>query len=142
MTACDVAEVGRIFRAEYGRAVASLVRHLGDIDLAEEAIQEAFAVAVQKWPETGLPPSPAGWIITTGRNRAVDWLRREATREHRPAQADLGYPAEPNCPTGCVRYWRCCTSYSTRGTRPAPARPWYAPPCAPRRSGWPGSWPT
>src|SRR5207248_2723922 len=85
-------EIGRICRAEYGRAVASLVRHLGDIDLAEEAIQEAFAVAVQKWPETGLPPSPAGWIITTGRNRAVDWLRREATREHRHAQADLVYP--------------------------------------------------
>jgi len=92
MTACDVAEVGRIFRAEYGRAVASLVRHLGDIDLAEEAIQEAFAVAVQKWPETGLPPSPAGWIITTGRNRAVDWLRREASREHRHNQALLVYP--------------------------------------------------
>src|SRR5205814_6888741 len=62
------------------------------IDLAEEAIQEAFAVAVQKWPETGLPPSPAGWIITTGRNRAIDWLRREATREHRYAQAELEYP--------------------------------------------------
>src|SRR5581483_5947530 len=94
MPVCDVAEVGRIFRAEYGRAVASLVRHLGDIDLAEEAIQEAFAVAVQKWPETGRPPSPAGWIITTGRNRALDWLRREATREHRHSQAQLVYPGD------------------------------------------------
>jgi len=89
MTSCDVVDIGRVFREEYGRAVASLVRFLGDIDLAEEAIQEAFAIAVQKWPRTGLPPSPAGWIITTGRNRAIDWLRRESTREHRHAQAAL-----------------------------------------------------
>jgi RNA polymerase sigma-70 factor (ECF subfamily) len=89
----DAVDVGRIFRAEYGRAVASLVRYLGDIQLAEEAVAEAFAIAVQKWPSTGLPPSPAGWIITTGRNRAIDWLRREATREHRHAQAVLAYPA-------------------------------------------------
>ncbi len=80
-------DVGRIFQEEYGRAVASLVRHLGDIDLAEEAIQEAFAIAVEKWPVTGRPPSPAGWIITTGRNRAIDWLRREASREQRHAEA-------------------------------------------------------
>jgi RNA polymerase sigma-70 factor, ECF subfamily len=89
----DGVDVGRIFREEYGRAVASLVRHLGDIDLAEEAIAEAFAIAVQKWPSSGVPPSPAGWIITTGRNRAIDWLRREASREHRHAQAVLAYPA-------------------------------------------------
>jgi RNA polymerase sigma-70 factor, ECF subfamily len=88
----DRAEIGRIFQEEYGRAVASLVRYLGDIALAEEAIQEAFAIAVEKWPSSGLPPSPAGWIITTGRNRAIDWLRREATREHRHAQAVLAYP--------------------------------------------------
>ncbi len=85
-------DVGRIFQEEYGRAVASLVRHLGDIDLAEEAIQEAFAIAVEKWPVTGRPPSPAGWIITTGRNRAIDWLRREASREQRHAQAVHVYP--------------------------------------------------
>src|SRR6266496_667029 len=93
MTDYDVADIGQIFRQEYGRAVASLVRYLGDIQLAEEAIAEAFAIAVQKWPSTGLPPSPAGWIITTGRNRAIDWLRREASREHRHAQAVLAYPA-------------------------------------------------
>ncbi len=85
-------DVGRIFQEEYGRAVASLVRHLGDMDLAEEAIQEAFAIAVEKWPVTGRPPSPAGWIITTGRNRAIDWLRREASREQRHAQAVHVYP--------------------------------------------------
>jgi len=87
-----VTDVGRIFQEEYGRAVASLVRVLGDIDLAEEAVQDAFVVALEKWPTSGLPPSPAGWIITTGRNRAIDWLRREASREQRHAQAVHVYP--------------------------------------------------
>uniref|UniRef100_A0AAU2VCR6 RNA polymerase sigma factor n=1 Tax=Streptomyces sp. NBC_00003 TaxID=2903608 RepID=A0AAU2VCR6_9ACTN len=81
------AAVERVFRAEYGRAVAVLVRVLGDIDLAEEAVQDAFATAVARWPKDGLPPSPAGWIITTARNRAVDRLRREATRAARQAEA-------------------------------------------------------
>nr|MDT0661445.1 RNA polymerase sigma factor [Micromonospora sp. DSM 115978] len=79
----------RIFRAEYGRAVAVLVRALGDIDLAEEAVQDAFTEAVRRWPATGPPPSPAGWIITTARNRAIDRLRREATREARQTEAAL-----------------------------------------------------
>jgi RNA polymerase sigma-70 factor, ECF subfamily len=87
-----------VFRAEYGRAVAVLVRVFGDIDVAEDAVQDAFAAAVQRWPSTGLPPSPAGWIITTARNRAVDRLRREASRSDRHAQAALlharGEPAE------------------------------------------------
>jgi RNA polymerase sigma-70 factor (ECF subfamily) len=82
-------EIERVFREEYGRAVAVLTRHFGDIDIAEEAVQEAFTVAVQRWPAAGLPPSPAGWIITTARNRAVDRLRREASREDRHAQAAL-----------------------------------------------------
>ena len=76
-----------MFREEYGRAVAVLVRHFGDIDVAEEAVQDAFTVAVQRWPSDGLPPSPAGWIITTARNRAIDRFRREASREERHAQA-------------------------------------------------------
>jgi RNA polymerase sigma-70 factor, ECF subfamily len=84
-------EIEDIFRREYGRAVAVLARHFGDIDIAEEAVQDAFATAVQRWPETGLPPSPAGWIITTARNRAVDRLRREASREDRQAEAALLY---------------------------------------------------
>lgn len=83
------ADVEAVFRAEYGRAVAVLVRFLGDIDLAEEAVQDAFATAVQRWPETGVPPSPAGWIITTARNRAIDRLRRESSREARHSQAAL-----------------------------------------------------
>ncbi|MFJ7071884.1 RNA polymerase sigma factor [Streptomyces sp. NPDC098781] len=84
-----VPDVEAVFRAEYGRAVAVLVRFLGDIDLAEEAVQDAFTIALRRWPETGVPPSPAGWIITTARNRAVDRLRREATRDRRQAQAAL-----------------------------------------------------
>jgi RNA polymerase sigma-70 factor, ECF subfamily len=78
-----------VFREEYGRAVAVLVRVFGDIDIAEEAVQDAFTMAVQRWPSSGLPPSPAGWIITTARNRAIDRLRREASREDRHAQAAL-----------------------------------------------------
>jgi RNA polymerase sigma-70 factor (ECF subfamily) len=86
-------DVERIFRAESGRAVASLVRLLGDIDLAEEAVQDAFVAAIQRWPESGLPPSPAGWIITTARNRAIDRIRRESTRDERQeASARLHAP--------------------------------------------------
>ena len=76
-----------MFRHEYGRAVAVLVRSLGDIALAEEAVQDAFATALERWPESGVPPAPAGWIITTARNRAIDRLRREATRDQRHAAA-------------------------------------------------------
>jgi RNA polymerase sigma-70 factor, ECF subfamily len=87
--AVDGSEIERVFREEYGRAVAVLVRAFGDIELAEEAVQDAFAVAVERWPSIGLPPSPAGWIITTARNRAIDRFRREASREDRHAQAAL-----------------------------------------------------
>ncbi|MFF1695742.1 RNA polymerase sigma factor [Streptomyces sp. NPDC058257] len=93
----------RVFRAEYGRAVAVLVRVFGDIDIAEEAVQEAFTTAVQRWPSDGLPPSPAGWIITTARNRAIDRLRREASREDRHAQAALLHAHETPAGEGPVR---------------------------------------
>jgi RNA polymerase sigma-70 factor (ECF subfamily) len=86
-----IREIERVFREEYGRAVASLVRRFGDIDLAEEAVQDAFATAVQRWASDGLPPSPAGWIIMTARHRIIDRLRREASREVRHAQAALMY---------------------------------------------------
>ncbi|HEX2344344.1 MAG TPA: RNA polymerase sigma factor [Vicinamibacterales bacterium] len=76
-----------MFREQYGRAVAVLVRYFRDIDLAEEAVQDAFTVALQRWPSDGVPPNPAAWIITTARNRAIDRLRREASREDRHAQA-------------------------------------------------------
>jgi RNA polymerase sigma-70 factor, ECF subfamily len=82
-------QIDRVFREQYGRAVAVLVRVFADIDIAEEAVQEAFAQAVRHWPRAGLPPSPAGWIITTARNRAIDRLRRESSRADRHAQAAL-----------------------------------------------------
>ncbi|MCX4537074.1 RNA polymerase sigma factor [Streptomyces sp. NBC_00841] len=83
------ADVERLFREEYGRSVAVLVRAFGDIDIAEEAVQEAFVTALDRWPSAGLPPAPAGWIITTARNRAIDRLRREASRADRQARAAL-----------------------------------------------------
>ena len=83
----DTAAIEQIFRAEYGRAVAVLTRHFGDLDIAEEAVQEAFVVAVRRWPEQGIPPSPAGWIIMTARNRAIDRLRRESARPGMEAAA-------------------------------------------------------
>jgi len=83
----DVAEIGRIFRREYGQVVATLVRLFGDIDLAEEAAQDAFVVATQRWPTSGLPSNPGGWIVTTARRRAIDRLRRETSRPERQRQA-------------------------------------------------------
>ena len=92
-------DVDEIFRREYGRSVATLVRAFGDIDVAEEAVQEAFLVAIERWPVAGLPPNPGGWITTTARNRAIDRLRREASRNDRHAQAALlhesRHPPEP-----------------------------------------------
>ncbi|MDQ1462749.1 MAG: polymerase sigma-70 factor, subfamily [Actinomycetota bacterium] len=85
----DTADLERIFREESGRVVATLVRLFGDIDIAEEMVQEAFLVASERWPVTGLPPNPGGWITTAARNRAIDRLRREASRHDRHAQAAL-----------------------------------------------------
>src|SRR5690349_6726339 len=87
MAAVTAIDIETLFRAEYGRAIAILVRSFGDIDVAEEAVQEAFAEAIARWPQTGLPPSPVGWIITTAKNKAIDRMRREASREDRHAQA-------------------------------------------------------
>ena len=89
MANVSTVEIERIFRLEYGRAVASLVRVFKSIDLAEEAVQDAFIAALERWPSAGLPPSPAGWIITTARNRTIDRLRREASRDDRQAAALL-----------------------------------------------------
>jgi RNA polymerase sigma-70 factor (ECF subfamily) len=96
-------EIARVFRTEHGRAVAVLVRTFGDIDVAEDAVADAFAAAVERWSSTGLPPSPAGWIITTARNRAVDRLRREASREDRHAQAALLHARDEPPDEGAVR---------------------------------------
>src|SRR3954462_1969892 len=82
-------DIARVFRQETGRSGAPLVRLFGDIDIAEEAVQEAFVVATQRWPETGLPPNPGAWITVTARNRALDRLRRESTRAHREQRATM-----------------------------------------------------
>ena len=89
MTVVQNVEIERVFREEYGRAVAVLVRVFGDISIAEEAVQDAFTSAIERWPSSGVPPSPAGWIITTARNRGIDRFRREASRDDRHAQAVL-----------------------------------------------------
>jgi RNA polymerase sigma-70 factor, ECF subfamily len=98
----DRAAIGRIFREECGRSIASLVGAFGDIDLAEDAVQEAFAVAARSWPREGLPPNPGGWITTTARNHAIDRLRRESRGREllrkvaalSPAEEDPGIPGE------------------------------------------------
>ena len=76
-------ELDAVFRREAGRCTATLIRVLGDIDLAEDAVAEAFAIAAERWPVTGVPPNPGGWITTTARNRAIDRLRRESSRADR-----------------------------------------------------------
>lgn len=96
-------DIEAVFRAEYGRAVSVLVRFLGDIDLAEEAVQDAFTTAMLRWPETGVPPSPAGWIVTTARNRAIDRLRRESSRQARHAEAALLHAPDAPPEEGPVR---------------------------------------
>jgi RNA polymerase sigma-70 factor, ECF subfamily len=96
------AEIGRIFREESGRSVAALIRAFGDIDVAEDAVQEAFAIAASRWPGDGLPPNPGGWITTTARNRAIDRLRRESRGREllsevaalSPGTSDPGMPEE------------------------------------------------
>ena len=72
----ETTDVERVFREVYGQAVATLVRVFGDITLAEDAVQDAFVVAIDRWRTGGIPPNPAGWIVTTARNRAIDGLRR------------------------------------------------------------------
>jgi RNA polymerase sigma-70 factor, ECF subfamily len=77
--------IDRLFREDAGRAVATLIRVTGDFDLAEEAVQEAFTTALERWPRTGVPPNPGAWITTTARNRAIDRLRREHTLARKTA---------------------------------------------------------
>jgi RNA polymerase sigma-70 factor (ECF subfamily) len=78
----------RVFREEWGRVLASLVRFLGDIELAEDAAQEAFAIAAERWPRDGPPANPTGWLITTARNRAVDRIRRERALARKTQQLE------------------------------------------------------
>src|SRR5262245_14397263 len=103
----EKAAVERVFLEEYGRLIATLVRRFGDIDIAEEAAGEALVAALEKWPESGVPPNPGGWLTTTAGNRAIDRIRREKQRDAKP-QAALMIPPElpgdptPHEPTGPV----------------------------------------
>jgi RNA polymerase sigma-70 factor (ECF subfamily) len=96
------AAVERVFREEYGRLIASLVRRFGDIDIAEEAAGEALVAALEKWPESGVPPNPGGWLTTTAGNRAIDRIRREKQRDAKHQAAMMTYDDTPHEPTGPV----------------------------------------
>jgi RNA polymerase sigma-70 factor (ECF subfamily) len=123
--ALPASEIERVFREQYGRAVSVLVGVFGDIDVAEEAVQDAFTAAVQRWRSGGLPPSPAGWIVTTARNRAIDRLRREASRSDRHAQAALLHARDDPVEEGAVRddrlrlIFTCCHPALSAGAQVA-----------------------
>ena len=90
-------DIGSIFREEYGHTVATLIRYFGSIDIAEDAVQEAFEVALAKWPLDGIPPNPGAWITTTARNRGIDKLRRDQRRDELSQEAMVleGEPPDP-----------------------------------------------
>jgi RNA polymerase sigma-70 factor (ECF subfamily) len=94
--------IERIFRDEYGRVVASLVRRFGDIDVAEDAASEALLVALEKWPVHGTPPNPGAWLTTTAGNKAIDRIRRERQRDAKHQAAQIMYDDTPHEPTGIV----------------------------------------
>src|SRR6059058_2646893 len=96
MAGIDEAAMGRIFRDNSGRSVAALIRVFGDIDVAEDAVQEAYAVALSKWPRDGPPPNPGGWITTTARKRAIDRLRRESRERELLGQMAATSSADDN----------------------------------------------
>src|SRR6478735_974473 len=98
----DTTAVERVFREEYGRLIASLVRRFGDIDIAEEAAGEALVAALEKWPESGVPPNPGGWLTITAGNRAIDRLRREKQRDAKHQAAFMTHDDTPHEPTGPV----------------------------------------
>ena len=96
------AAVERVFCEEYGRLIASLVRRFGDIDIAEEAAGEALLAALEKWPDSGIPPNPGGWLTTTAGNRAIDRIRREKQRDAKHQAAFMYFDDTPHEPTGPV----------------------------------------
>jgi RNA polymerase sigma-70 factor (ECF subfamily) len=99
----QAAAVERVFREEYGRLIASLVRRFGDIDIAEEAAGEALVAALEKWPAAGVPPNPGGWLTTTAGHRAIDRIRREKQRDAKHQAALMDYDDTSHQPTGPVQ---------------------------------------
>ena len=105
MNELDVHEaITRAHREEWARVVASLTKRFGDLDIAEEAAAEAFAVAVERWPADGVPPGPGAWLTTTANRKAIDRIRRESKRDdkQKEAQTLLNDPAEPSMPLGVI----------------------------------------
>jgi RNA polymerase sigma-70 factor (ECF subfamily) len=144
--------VVRVFRDEYGQCVSTLTRLLGDISLAEEAVAEAFVVAVERWDPAAPPPNPGGWITTTARRRAIDRLRRESSRAARQAQGLL--LAEPDSSreeVGAVRddrlrmLFTCCHPAPAEESRVALTLRLWTPPdvwsCCPTRTAPAGTRP-
>src|SRR6266850_196420 len=104
------AAVDAVYRSDWGRIVATLIRLVGDFDLAEEAAQEAFAVAVDRWRASGVPQFPRAWIIETARNKAIDHIRRR-TR--------FSFPQPPWRSVWCVPNERSATpAFLTRSRTP------------------------
>ena len=117
--------IARAHRDEWARVVADLARRFGDLDVAEEATAEAFAVAAERWPRDGVPPSPGGWLVTTATRKAIDWLRREARRDAKHEAAGMVYADSPAEPTGPVEddrlrlVFTCCHPALAMETRVA-----------------------
>jgi RNA polymerase sigma-70 factor (ECF subfamily) len=115
VTGASAAEIERVYREHHGRAVAALARTFGNLDLAEDAVADAFLTALEHWSTAGLPESPAGYLITTAKNRAVDWLRRDASLREKHARWNLsrgeeGDTVEPTAiPDDRLRlFFTCC----------------------------------
>jgi RNA polymerase sigma-70 factor, ECF subfamily len=99
----DVGEaITRAHHEEWARVVATVTRHFGDLDVAEEAAAEAFATAVERWPADGVPPNPGGWLTTTARHKAIDRIRRENRRDDKQKQAQMMYDDDPPDSLGAV----------------------------------------
>ncbi|GAA1127366.1 RNA polymerase sigma factor [Kitasatospora arboriphila] len=125
MSTTDVREaVARAHREEWARAVAALTRRFGDLDTAEEAVAEAFATAVERWPADGVPPNPGAWLTTTANRKAIDRIRRESKRDAKQREALMAYdePPEPLGPVGDERLrliFTCCHPALATGARVA-----------------------
>ena len=94
--------ITRAHHEEWARVVASLTRRFGDLDIAEESAAEAFATAVERWPDDGVPPNPGAWLTTTANRKAIDRIRRENKRGDKQKEAQLLYDDDPPEPPGAI----------------------------------------